>query len=265
MKHLVAVLAGSLALVASPVRAQNQVSRHVIASGGISVGSTYHVYAAIGEPVVGLSVGTTHRVCSGFECGVSGLLGGTFNAVAIRFFEARIDGHQVAVRWEILSADGLQGFNVYRSALPDGEFVRLNPALLQPQGAGRYVDASVEPGRRYAYRLGAIDRDGEFLSPVQTVTTPSWPTELSQNYPNPFNPVTVIPFYLGQRGPVVLTIHDAQGRLVKTLVDGALNVGEHRVEWNGTNDTGERVGSGVYFYRLRAGHRVLTRKLVLLK
>ncbi len=100
-------------------------------------------------------------------------------------------------------------------------------------------------------------------------TVPSQPIEfrdaLSQNYPNPFNPTTTVRFSLAENSRVVLAIYDVRGALVRTLVDGPRVAGEHRVEWNGDNDSGYRVSSGVYFYRLTAGQFQSTRKMVLLK
>ena len=88
---------------------------------------------------------------------------------------------------------------------------------------------------------------------------------LSQNMPNPFNPKTTIAFSLSTPSDVVLEIFDVAGRKVTTLVDGQLPAGPYNAEWNGYSDGGERVASGVYFYRLTAGDRETSRKMVLLK
>jgi len=88
---------------------------------------------------------------------------------------------------------------------------------------------------------------------------------LSQNYPNPFNPSTQIAFSLPASNHAELAIFDLLGRRVTTLVDGPMRVGAHHVEWSGTNSSGESVAAGVYFYRLTAGSRTETRKMLLLK
>ena len=64
---------------------------------------------------------------------------------------------------------------------------------------------------------------------------------------------------------MTLSIHDVAGRLVTTLIDRRMDAGAHTTEWDGMDVRGERVTSGVYFYRLTAGNRTLTRKAVLLK
>ena len=88
---------------------------------------------------------------------------------------------------------------------------------------------------------------------------------LHQNYPNPFNPVTTIQFTLNEAGPLTLTVYTLLGQEVTTLVRGNLPAGVHRVEWDGSDPSGNAVASGVYLYRLQAGHDVQTRRMVLLK
>ena len=91
-------------------------------------------------------------------------------------------------------------------------------------------------------------------------------TVLHQNAPNPFNPTTTIRFDLARPGPVKLEIFDVSGRRVRTLVDGPLQPGwNHRVTWNGLDDNGTRVASGIYLYRLRTADRSSTRKMIVLK
>jgi FlgD Ig-like domain/Abnormal spindle-like microcephaly-assoc'd, ASPM-SPD-2-Hydin len=88
---------------------------------------------------------------------------------------------------------------------------------------------------------------------------------LHQNAPNPFNPTTAIPYDLPARTHVSLRLYAVDGRLVKTLQDGSQDAGFYRLQWDGTNNRGERVSSGVYFCRLAAGGLVATNKMVLLK
>jgi hypothetical protein len=88
---------------------------------------------------------------------------------------------------------------------------------------------------------------------------------LAQNMPNPFNPKTTIAFNLPQAADVRLEVYDVAGRRVATLINRNLAAGPHEVVWNGLADGGEHVASGVYFYRLAAGDRELSRKMVLLK
>ena len=87
---------------------------------------------------------------------------------------------------------------------------------------------------------------------------------LSQNYPNPFNPGTRIEYRLSQAGEVKLVIFNIQGQQVRSLVAGFEPAGFHSVQWNGQDDLGRRVASGLYFYRLQAGGFVKTQKMLLI-
>jgi len=88
---------------------------------------------------------------------------------------------------------------------------------------------------------------------------------LSQNFPNPFNPSTVIIYTVPKAQRVKIEVYDILGNKVKTLLDEEMFVGTHKVRWNGDNDVGRRVSSGVYFYKLTSKDAVISRKLVFLK
>jgi hypothetical protein len=89
--------------------------------------------------------------------------------------------------------------------------------------------------------------------------------ELSLNYPNPFNPETTIPYAVPEAGAGRLTIFDALGQPVRTLVDDAMHApGYHQVVWDSRDAWGRPAGSGMYFYRLEGKAYVQTRKMLLL-
>ncbi|HEX5131331.1 MAG TPA: FlgD immunoglobulin-like domain containing protein [Candidatus Krumholzibacteria bacterium] len=88
---------------------------------------------------------------------------------------------------------------------------------------------------------------------------------LDQNYPNPFNPQTSIAFSLKERGLVSLNIYNVAGERVRTLADTEFGTGPHTKVWDGRNDAGQPVSSGVYFYQLVTSRFTQTRKMVLLK
>jgi len=95
---------------------------------------------------------------------------------------------------------------------------------------------------------------------------------LGQNYPNPFNPTTIIPFRVNGsqftvHSPVrtTLIIYNILGQRVNTLFDESLKPGTYQAIWDGKNDAGEKVPSGVYFYRLTSGGLSETRKMVLMR
>ena len=89
---------------------------------------------------------------------------------------------------------------------------------------------------------------------------------LSQNYPNPFNSGTMIRFELPRRGEVVLQVYNLVGQEVSTLAKGPREAGTYTLRWDGRDDSGRELASGVYLYRLEAGEQqVVTRKLLLLR
>lgn len=89
--------------------------------------------------------------------------------------------------------------------------------------------------------------------------------ELSENFPNPFNPVTTITYRLEESGDIDISVFNLMGQKVRTLVRGRVESGRHVVIWNGRDDEGRLVSSGVYLYRLHGERHSITRKMMLLK
>lgn len=112
---------------------------------------------------------------------------------------------------------------------------------------------------------GRIRKPDGSGGPQAVATVSSAALELLPNQPNPFNPSTTLRFVLPVSEHVRLSIFDVSGRRVVTLVDEARSAGLNTVHWNGTNERGQPVASGLYVSRLEAGKETLTRKLVLLK
>lgn len=142
---------------------------------------------------------------------------------------------------------------LFRVVRADGkDHLRLPPLQIHSVSLGG-AEADMEPG---ASRAGS-------LLPRQMM--------LRQNVPNPFNPSTTISFTLpeSQDGPsetrVRLEIYNLRGSRVALIADGLFPAGIHRVHWDATDQSGRKLSSGVYFYRLRASGRVMTRKMILLK
>ena len=99
--------------------------------------------------------------------------------------------------------------------------------------------------------------DNDLIAPISF--------SLGDNYPNPFNPSTSIDFSIAEPGIVNLSIFDASGRLVKTLVSENRGVGSYTEVWNGTNDSGINVSAGMYLYKIDSGSFVETKKMLLIK
>jgi YVTN family beta-propeller protein len=191
-------------------------------------------------------------------------------AVTFGTFSGALEDDHVLLRWQTMSEAGVEGFNVLRSETEDGEYLPVTAEPVPARGgdggsAYEYRDADVEFNITYYYQLetvgehGTPQRFGPFAVPVIARFA------LAQNVPNPFNPTTTIVFSLPEKGHVNLSIYNVEGKLINTLVDETHTAGAKKVTWNGTDARGGKVSSGVYFYRLRMGKRVLTRKLIMLR
>jgi hypothetical protein len=121
---------------------------------------------------------------------------------------------------------------------------------------------------------GGTDRGAVYVLFLQTgplvdvMEPPSGPrTLLGHARPNPSGPRTTIPFRIGDPASVRIEIFDLHGRLVRTLVEGSYFPGEHQATWDGAGDSGDRLPSGTYFYRMSTNGRSVigSRKLVLLE
>ncbi|MCU0413529.1 MAG: T9SS type A sorting domain-containing protein, partial [Ignavibacteriaceae bacterium] len=96
---------------------------------------------------------------------------------------------------------------------------------------------------------------------------PQLPVEysLSQNYPNPFNPTTAIEFSVPKTSDVVISIYDMLGQEVRTLYTGEVQRGTYSVQWDGLNNSGSKMSSGSYIYRMIAGEFAQSKKMILMK
>ncbi len=169
-----------------------------------------------------------------------------------------------------LPSEAGYSFDVSRASVVEGVMGEFHTVArnVNMDGANRVIvsDNSAQAGSRYHYRIvSTSDADQSFTGPE--VYVPIREASLSQNYPNPFNPTTTINYLVpdGVREQVSLIIYDVRGAKVRTLVSEAQVAGRYAVKWNGLNDNGNRVGSGMYFYRFQAGKFTQTRKMLMLK
>ncbi|MCP4581914.1 MAG: T9SS type A sorting domain-containing protein, partial [candidate division Zixibacteria bacterium] len=93
----------------------------------------------------------------------------------------------------------------------------------------------------------------------------SYGFKLKQNYPNPFRPVTAINYEIGLTGSVKIGVYNIAGQCVRALVDQVQGAGNYQIDWDGRNDSGKEVGSGIYFYRLEAAGKSVQKRMVLLR
>jgi len=177
--------------------------------------------------------------------------------------EAEWTDYAVQLVWNAIGEPTIANFEVRRSDREAGSSVILDGRLIRMLGSSFVLrDDSVEPGRTYVYQV--IMEGGVRIAPAEvTIEIPMMAHALLQNLPNPFTVRTSIPFTLAGSGHVRLEIIDIQGRPVRTVMDEALRGGVHSREWDGLDDAGIEVPSGIYFYRLSVdGSTSLVRKLL---
>jgi lysophospholipase L1-like esterase len=178
----------------------------------------------------------------------------------------------VKLEWQTASESNNIGFNVLRSAgrnSQSGRYEKINQELIPARRDGHYifVDDQVEAGGRYFYKLEDVDGNGIVTvhGPVAVEIALPKTFVLEQNYPNPFNPTTHIRYALPRASQVTLAIYNSLGQEVRRLVDRRQSAGYHLVMWDGRDERGKPVPSGIYHYRLQAGDFVTTKKMVMAK
>ncbi|MDZ7363203.1 MAG: Ig-like domain-containing protein [candidate division KSB1 bacterium] len=184
--------------------------------------------------------------------------------------QAGVGAKRVVLRWITGSETNNFGFNVLRSRVSSGQYEKLNRDLIPPRHDGQYVfvDAGVEAGARYYYKLQDIDLRGNLTEhgPINIEVAAPQAFVLQQNYPNPFNPTTQIRYELPRAVHVSVIIYNSLGQEIRRLVDRVQPAGYHHVTWNGRDQRGKPVPSGIYHYRLQVGNEfVLTKKMLLAK
>jgi len=144
-----------------------------------------------------------------------------------------------------------------------------NPVALPHQKAYtiRDTDNSIISAVLYVNTSHHLYFDASPLTDVddETGDEPVSGFSLTQNYPNPFNPATNIEFLLSKSGPVKIEIFNILSEKVRTLLDQHLKAGQQMVHWDGKDDSGDKVASGVYFYRLQTEDFTETKKMVLIR
>ena len=196
-----------------------------------------------------------------------------FSAFGLPYLKITPVKDDLALQWEIIGPEKEHRFDVYRK-VGSGEYAKINEEPISEVRRFAYTDSNFTRDTKYFYRVERIE-DGSVFGPVSIATGDVVPLlgpeevptlyELQPNFPNPFNPFTSLPFILGGTGRVSLKIYNTQGQVVRTLVDQILEMGKHTFRWDGRDELGREMGSGLYFYQLRIGRHTETGKMTLLK
>jgi hypothetical protein len=202
--------------------------------------------------------------------------GGVLALASPPYFSAEVYNDDVTLTWTDPQTNyELDGFKLYRKSSSDEEFG--DPIQTFDSETHTYVDHDMEPGD-YTYAITAFYTNGmESNKVLSDVTVESAGAEmpenlaipkyysLGQNYPNPFNPTTEINYAVPKTCDVSLRIYNLQGQLIRTLVNEKQDASYYSVTWNGKDDSGNRVNSGVYLYKLDAESYSAIKRMVLLK
>ncbi|MDX9870495.1 MAG: choice-of-anchor J domain-containing protein [Candidatus Cloacimonadales bacterium] len=115
----------------------------------------------------------------------------------------------------------------------------------------------------FAVKIDFVEVDGP--NSVEEIVPSARQTSLISNYPNPFNPSTTIKYELANEGNVAIDIYNVKGQKIRSLVNERQSAGLHSINWDGTDDNGKKVSSGIYFFNMKSGKYTSTRKMILMK
>ena len=213
----------------------------------------------------------SYELLAGTKNGSVVCYSGGLNAVPVELtsFTASVEGRSVNLQWTASTQLNNKGFQIERkSGNADYQAVAFikGEGTTSEQKTYTYKDQDLEEGK-YTYRLKQIDLDGSVNYSNEVNVSVEMPASfnLSQNYPNPFNPSTTINFSLPQKSEVKLIVYDILGKEVKTLINGNREAGSYEIKWNGLNNNGQSVATGIYIYRISAGTFGAEKKMILMK
>jgi hypothetical protein len=183
----------------------------------------------------------------------------------------------VVVEWRVESETDCAGFHVLRSAESDGNYRQITDEANMIAGRGnasdakdyRFVDRNVENGKVYWYKIVEVSTKGkrETYGPISVTALSPVPTEFgfSECYPNPFNPETTVDYKTAEDGNVSVIVYNLMGKQIRTLVTGSKPAGYYKAQWNGRDDRGEAVPTGIYFIRMQSADFSKVRKVMMMK
>ncbi len=175
----------------------------------------------------------------------------------------------ITVTWDEVTSEPVKYYSVYRKVGAS------EMTLLAYTTETEYVDNTATVAADYQYAISATDygmNESPITEPINLSLTSitsgrALPTEfgLAQNFPNPFNPVTTIEIALPKTSMATLTIYNLMGQVIREFNSGTLSAGYHTFVWDACNQSGARVGSGIYIYTLTAGDFTQTKKMILMR
>lgn len=192
-----------------------------------------------------------------------------------------LNTNNVQLNWTTQTEANMIGYNIYRANDENqANSIRVNNETIVATNTSSehnysFTDYGIEEGEYY-YWLQSVEANNEteMHGPVYLVYTldnnvPNPEYQYQHNligaYPNPFNPSTSIQYELAGAADVQIAIYNAKGQKVKTFIDSHSKKGTYSVHWNGKDENGKFVNSGVYFYTMTAGKTTQSKKMLLVK
>jgi hypothetical protein len=155
------------------------------------------------------------------------------------------------------SSSGWTQYSVVAQAPPEAGGIAMRARFTSfPTGYAWFDDFSIEEVEAVVVSIE---------DPATATTTLASTYGLMQNYPNPFNPETIIEYQVPERGQVELNIYNMLGQKIRNLVSDMMPAGTYQVLWNGRDDFGNQVATGIYLYQLRGKNALITKKMMLIK
>ncbi len=201
--------------------------------------------------------------------------------VQLSSFSAAINAYNyVQLRWVTQTESNLSGYRIYRSEANDLQHATVVSALISATNTSQtqqyvFTDPSVLETGVYYYWLESQELTGNnnYHGPVMIsysqpgTSSPDIPVVQGINsvYPNPFNPSTTISFGVAKDSNVKIVIYNSRGQLVRELINGGYAKGNYKHTWNGKDNSGKSVSSGIYTLRMTGGNQDYVRKIMLMK
>ncbi len=182
-------------------------------------------------------------------------------------FRGERNENSINLYWSTSYNKYCQGFNLFRSMGDDGDFKKINAEIITGSESFSFIDRIEQTGVNYYYKLEEITTEGRNKFHRQITVEIPKPNSylLSQNFPNPFNSETSFKYQIPDPSHVKIEVYNLLGKKVKTLVNERKDAGFYHVFWDGIDDNGKNVVSGVYFYHMVADRFHATHKMIVVR
>ena len=223
---------------------------------------------AIGQPIFWhVKIFSSNNITSEFEkCNLPFYYYPMFAEIENFSGEKKEDG-SIELFWIANYEKNCAGFNIYRSESQDNDFKKVNEHLIIGEKSYSFHDGTTEAGKTYYYKLEDVSSNGrkQFHHTISITAATPKKYSLTQNFPNPFNSQTSFKYEIPIATHVTIAVYNVLGKKVKTLVDERKEPGFYIVYWDGVDDHGESVVSGVYFYHMSSIEFNTTRKMIVVR